>query len=99
MTIGITPVVEEPTIGSNGRPLLRASNGNYKAYWYTGAYNCSFKFTVKNNKITRAYDKDYHMYGVKVKSEKLKLDNSKQATNYFDFTTIFYEMGGWHGWL
>ncbi len=92
-TVGTTPVIEP----SNG--LLRASNGNYKAYWYTGTYNCSFKFTVKSNKITRVYDKWYRMYGVSVKSNKLKLDNSKQATYYFEFGMPIWDLGGWNGWL
>lgn len=56
-TAGITPVIEDGI-------MSRAKNGNYKAYWYTGSYNCSFKFTVKGNKITRVYDKWYMMLGV-----------------------------------
>ena len=78
---------------------LRASNGTYKAYWYTGVANASFKFTVKGNKITKAYDKSYFFLGASLKSNTLKLDNSKQATLYFEFTRPVYDFGGWNGWL
>lgn len=80
-------------------PLTRASNGSYKAYWYSGIANTHFYFDVSSNTITKAYDGWYAFIGGSVKSADLRLDSSKQATYYFDFGTPIWDFGGWNGWL
>lgn len=83
-------------------PLARAStasNGTYKAYWYSGVANASFRFTVRNSEITSVFDPWYLFVGASVKSANLLLDSPKQATYYFDFGTPIWDFGGWNGWL
>lgn len=80
-------------------PLAKASNGTYKAYWYSGVANASFLFDVSSNKIKKAYDAWHMFVGTSVKSSDLKLDSSKQATYYFEFGTPIWDFGGWNGWL
>ncbi|WP_374965240.1 DUF5626 family protein [Lysinibacillus sp. RS5] len=88
--VGLEPV---------SNPLTRASNGTYKAYWYSGVANAHFYFTVSNNKITQVYDGWHLFVGTSVKSANLTLDSSKQATYYFEFGTPIWDFGGWNGWL
>lgn len=78
---------------------VKATSGVHKVSFYSGPVNASFKVKIANYKITKAYDKWYLIIGSSVKSSKLKIDNSKQATLYFTFGTPIWDFGGWNGWL
>lgn len=90
VTVGVVP---------EHNSMLRVSNGSHKVYFYSGIANVTFKVRVSNNRITRAYDPWYIILGASVKSDTLKVDNSKQATYYFKFKTPVWEFGGWTGWV
>lgn len=80
-------------------PVSKVSDGVWNIKWNIGICNCSFKIKVSKNKILSAYDGKYIFTGFSVKSARLKVDNSKQATYYFEFGTPIWDFGGWNGWL
>lgn len=92
-------MISNPTARATLGSATRAVNGTYKAYWYSGVANASFRFTVNNNTITSVFDPWYLFVGVSVKSANLTLESPKQATYYFDFGTPIWDFGGWNGWL
>ncbi|MGL4875557.1 MAG: DUF5626 family protein [Clostridium sp.] len=89
--LGITPV--------ETNSFSRVSNGKYKIYFYGVSANASFYVNINNNRITRAYDPWHLIVGASVKSSRLAIDSSKQATYYFEFGTPIWDFGGWTGWV
>lgn len=96
VTVGVAPEHSSDKGNSN---KLQVSNGTHKIYFYGIIANVTFNVNVSNNRITRAFDPWYLIIGASVKSSNLKVDNSKQATYFFEFTTPIWELGGWTGWV
>lgn len=103
-TIGIRPIDSSENQNkyvnySNVYHTSKLSNGTFETYWKSPLFQASFSFTVKDGKITKVFDGKYSSMGVVVKSAKLKLDNSKQASYYFELGTPIWDFGGSKGWI
>ncbi|KXT59190.1 DUF5626 family protein [Lactococcus sp. DD01] len=90
----VTTVVVTPQFD----PLTRVSNGTYKVNAWGIGWSVTFYINVSSNTITKANNLDY-IIAMPVKSAKLSIDSSKQATARFGFSTPIYDILNWTGWV
>lgn len=80
-------------------PFTKEYNGEYIINAWSVNYNVTYYISVYNNTITNAYSLDYWIAVYSASSYSLTVDNWKQATARFYFTTPIYDLISWTGWV
>ena len=77
------------TIGKY-QPNVVVKNKTYTISRSTATENISYKIVVNNNKIVSAHSGKYSIFGYTVKSSRLYLINSKNASYDLECSLLFY---------